>query len=84
MLTKTQGISIKLGIFFLYVVLIFTVANRWSIFVTNLLLVVVFLLFSLINYRMEENPGIFKKRRDNLLFELLLVFLLFLATLYVR
>ncbi|MBO1304991.1 hypothetical protein JZO70_02375 [Enterococcus sp. 669A] len=84
MLTKTQGIDIKLGIFFLWLVLIFTVANRWTPFAKNLLVVVVFLLFSFINFLMEENRGIFKKRRNNLLFELLLVFLLFLVTLYVR
>lgn len=49
----------------------------------GMLLVGSYLLLAILNYYAEENQGCFKARRDNLIFDLILAFILFLALFYI-
>ncbi|MGG5315517.1 hypothetical protein [Enterococcus sp. AZ072] len=80
MLDKKRVRFFKGFLFLLMVLAIFILPQTTSIFVNGMLFVVYMLLLAILNYHAEENFGIFKKRRDNLIFELLLVFLLLLAS----
>lgn len=48
----------------------------------GMLIVGSYLLLSILNYYAEENRGCFKERRDNLLFDLIMAFILFLVLCY--
>ena len=83
MLSKKQVTIIKSCLVLVALSIIFLFPTVVPDVVRKFIVVGFVFLLTILNYYAEENSGLFKRRRDNLLFELLLVFLLFLTTWYV-
>lgn len=83
MLAKKQVWLIKFCLVVIMLAAIVILPQSVSSFWRGMLFITYFFLLTILNYYAEHNTGFLKKRRDNLLFELVLNGVLFLVLCYV-